>query len=554
MIEELLEKVKKQDTKFIFVTGGVCSSLGKGVLISSLGVLLKNSGYSVSVVKWDPYLNVDPGTMSPLEHGEVFVTDDGAETDLDLGHYERVLELNLDKNSSLSSGQIYEEILKGEREGKFLGKCIQLVPHVVNAIKARLYKFALAKKTDFVLVEIGGTIGDMEGVSFLEALRQLRIELEYRKLMHCHLSLVPTLSWTGEIKTKPTQHSVLSLHGSGLSPDSLFLRADRDIPEKAFKKLSVMCEVDKDLIFQALTYKPFYHLFFDLEKQMVNERIQSWFGMKKNRSADLGRWNNLLNLISESEETLKVALIAKYVGNNDPYISVVRAIKNAGYLKKRKIEIVVIEAEELDDGGYNGVNAAWRDLQSVDGIVIPGGFDSRGVDGKIFAAQWARENKIPFLGLCLGLQVMLIEFARSVLNLKDASSREFDKTTKNPVIDLLQEQVGVDKKGGTMRLGAYPCALKSGTLASEAYKKEVISERHRHRYEFNNDYKKQFEENGIVFSGIYKEKDLVEIAEVKDHPFMLGTQFHPEFKSTPLSSHPLFDLFVDFVIKGAVKK
>lgn len=548
-MSDLLDKVKKQKTKFIVVTGGVCSSIGKGILTSSLGVLLKNSGYSVSVVKWDPYLNVDPGTMSPLVHGEVFVTKDGAETDLDLGHYERVLEVDLNKKSSVSSGQIYQEVLDGERKGKFLGRCIQVVPHVVDAIKNRLFNFALNEKKDFILVEVGGTVGDMEGLPFLEALRQLKMEFGRNRLFHCHLSYVPLLQWTGEIKTKPTQHSVVALKTAGLTPDSLFLRSDKKIDESAIKKLSVMCEIDKDLIFQVLTFKPTWELFFALKEQKVNLRIQEWFGIRKVEKAKLGKWKKLLDVIKDSKKGIKIGLIAKYVGSNDPYISIIQAIKVAGYHYKKDVEIIVIEAEGLERGGYNGKSTSWKLLKSVDGIVIPGGFDARGVQGKIFASRYARENKIPFLGLCLGLQIMLIEFARDVLKLKGASSTEFDKKIKYPIISLLSEQKNIKKKGGTMRLGAYPCTILPKTLAAKAYKKDLIDERHRHRYEFNNEFKKAFEKKGVVFSGIYKAKNLVEIAEIKKHPFMVGTQFHPEFQSYPLHPHPLFDLFMKAVIK-----
>ncbi len=547
-MSSLFEKVQKQKTKFIFVTGGVCSSIGKGVLISSLGVLLKNSGYSISVAKWDPYLNVDPGTMSPLVHGEVFVTEDGAETDLDLGHYERVLGVYLTRDSSVSSGQIYQEILDNERKGKFLGRCIQVVPHVVDAIKNRLFNFALKEKTDFILIEIGGTVGDMEGLPFFEAIRQMKMEFGRHKLMHCHLSYVPLLPWTGETKTKPTQHSVVALKTAGLTPDALFLRSEKKISENAMKKLAMMCEVDRDLIFQVLTFKPSWQLFFALQDQKVNERIQEWFGVRKIKKANLNKWLKLLDIIKDSKKGIKIALIAKYVGSNDPYISIVQAIKTAGYHYKKDVEIVVIEAEGLEKTGYNGTSASWKQLKSVDGIVIPGGFDARGVKGKIFAARYAREKKIPFLGLCLGMQIMLIEFARDVLKLKGASSTEFDKDTKYPVISLLEEQKGVKKKGGTMRLGAYPCTVLPKTLAYKAYKKDLVKERHRHRYEFNNKFKDVFEKKGIVFSGIYKAKNLVEIAEIKNHPFMVGSQFHPEFKSYPLTSHPLFDLFMKAVI------
>lgn len=546
-------QVIERNIKFITVTGGVCSSIGKGVLVSSMGVLLKNAGYSISVVKWDPYLNVDPGTMSPLEHGEVFVTADGAETDLDLGHYERLMQLELTRTSSVSSGQIFEEVLQGEREGRYLGRCIQLVPHVVDAIKNRLLDFAIAQRSDFVLIEIGGTVGDMEGNIFLEALRQIRLELGHHRLLHFHLSFVPYLSWAQEIKTKPTQHSVNALKGLGIIPDSLVLRAEKHIDAKACEKLSVMCGVDKHMIFQALTYKPIYRLFLDLEAQALCEKIQHYFGIADQRKTDLSAWKNLIACIDASTTEVTVALVAKYVGSNDPYISVIEALKAAGYWDKVNVRIVVIEAEQLEKEENNQDASVWKELKAVGGIVVPGGFDKRGIEGKILAAKFAREHKIPYLGLCLGMQIMLVEYARSVLGMADANSTEFNKDTKFPVISLLAEQRSIERKGATMRLGTYPCKVMPGTKAFNAYGQELVYERHRHRYEFNNLFRGQFEQAGVIFSGIYPEKDLMEIAELKDHPFMLGTQAHPEFASAPLKVHPLFQAFMNAVVEGSAK-
>jgi len=542
-------QVIERNTKFIAVTGGVCSSIGKGVLVSSIGVLLKNAGYSISVVKWDPYLNVDPGTMSPLEHGEVFVTADGAETDLDLGHYERLMQLQLTRKSSVSSGQIFEEVLQGEREGKYLGRCIQLVPHVVDAIKNRLLDFAIEQQSDFVLIEIGGTVGDMEGDVFLEALRQVRLDLGHHRLLHFHLSYVPYLSWAHEIKTKPTQHSVYALKGLGVIPDSLVLRAEKHVDKKPCEKLSVMCGIDKDLIFQVLTYKPIYRLFLDLERQGLCEKIQKYFGIDPARSTDLTAWSQLIDCIDASKTEVTIALVAKYVGSNDPYISVIEAIRAAGYWNKVNVHLVVIEAEQLEREKDNPDAASWKELAEVDGIVVPGGFDKRGIEGKILAAKWAREHNVPYLGLCLGMQVMLIEFARSVLGMADANSTEFNKDTNYPVISLLAEQRTVERKGATMRLGTYPCKILPGTKAYNAYGKELVHERHRHRYEFNNLFRQEFEKAGILFSGIYPEKDLVEIAELDNHSFMLGTQAHPEFNSAPLNVHPLFQAFMKAVLE-----
>ena len=547
-IGDLLLKISQQKTKFIIITGGVCSSIGKGVLTASIGTLLKNAAYSVGVVKWDPYLNVDPGTISPLVHGEVFVTDDGAETDLDLGHYERILSTKLSKLSSVSSGQIFKEIIEGERKGEFLGKDIQLVPHVVNAIKRRILNFALTTKTNFVLVEIGGTVGDIEGEIFMESVRQLKMQLPSHQLFHGHLSLIPFLEWANELKTKPTQHSVILLRKYGLTPDALFLRTDKPIDSLSIEKLSVMCDVEKDFIFQVETSNPIYKLFPALEKQGLNEKIQKFFGIKTPRKTNLSNWKKLIKLIEKKKKRVRIGLIAKYVGRSDPYISVIEAIKSAAYANNLDPEIIIIGAEKLETES-NTTGKSWKQLKSLDGIIMPGGFDKRGTEGKIAAAKWARENKIPFLGLCLGMQVMLIEFARSILKYKDASSTEFDKKTKHPVIALLNEQEKVTTKGASMRLGAYPCSLLPNSLASKAYGKKIIQERHRHRYEFNNTYKKAFEKAGILFSGIYKEKSLVEISELKKHPFMIGVQFHPEFLSTPLKPHPLFNAFI-----GAAKK
>jgi len=548
-LSNLVESVLKKDTRFIVITGGVCSSIGKGVLVSSLGVLLKNAGYSVSVVKWDPYLNVDPGTMSPLEHGEVFVTADGAETDLDLGHYERLLGEKLMRDSSVSSGQIFQEILDGERQGEFLGRCIQLVPHVVDAIKKRMLNFACNHDVDFVLVEIGGTIGDIEGKGFLEAIRQIRIDIGSSHIFHGHLSYVPFLEWTGEIKTKPTQHSVNALKREGLVPDCLFLRAAGDIPEKPLQKVFRMCGVNRDFVFQVPTADPIYELFFDLKNQKVCERVQDYFGMSHIKEPDLSGWQKLVSTIKGLKKKVTIALVAKYVGNNDPYISIVEAIKSAGYACNVKTSVIVIDAEKLEERDTQESRESWRLLESVDGVIVPGGFDNRGVNGKILTVSWAREHKIPYLGICLGLQVMLIECARSLVGLKKAHSTECDGNTPDPVIDLLPEQRDIKEKGASMRLGEYACSVVKNTKAYDAYGQDTVFERHRHRYEFNNAYRDAFEQAGVVFSGIYQEKNLVEIAELKDHPFMVGAQFHPEFCSSPLRAHGLFKAFLEAALK-----
>lgn len=544
-LEELLHHVKKNKTKVIVITGGVCSSIGKGVLISSIGVLVKDMGASVSVLKFDPYLNVDPGTMSPLVHGEVFVTQDGAETDLDLGHYERMIGVALTRNSSVSSGQIFQEILDGEREGKFLGKCIQLVPHVVDAIKHRVLKLAYTTGADYILVEIGGTVGDIEGEIFLEAVRQLRMDLSNNTMMHCHLSYVPYLSWAHEVKTKPTQHSVMMLKKAGLSPDFLFLRTDVELASDVVKKLSLMCGIRSDFIFQNRTHSPIYQLFLDLRDQQLPLKIQEYFGIQKTSKVLLQQWEQLIATIKKQKQPVLIGCVVKYMGTNEPYISVIEAIKSAAYACDREPKIIHISAHALegpDDSAEK--QEALRQLSLVQGMVVPGGFDKRGMEGKIVAARYAREHNVPYLGLCLGLQLMLVEAARSLLHLPDASSMELNADTNNPIIALLDEQNHITHKGGTMRLGSYLCTLKPGTKAYQAYGKDEVLERHRHRYEFNNKYRQAMEEAGVVFSGINTERNLVEIAELRDHPFMVGTQAHPEFMSSPLKPHPLFFAFL----------
>jgi len=543
-IDEMESQFLKSKSKFIFVTGGVCSSIGKGILISSLGTLLKNTKSSVSVVKCDPYLNVDPGTISPLVHGEVFVTDDGAETDLDLGHYERILDVRLTQQSSVSSGQIFKEVLDGERKGVYLGGDIQLIPHVVDVIKKRLLNFALTTKVEFVLVEIGGTVGDMEGDIFLEAVRQMHHQFGTERIMHCHLSYVPYLKWADELKTKPTQHSVMSLKKVGIKPDALFLRADSKVEMKAIKKLSLLCGIPQDLIFQVPTTKPVYRLFSELHAQGAHDKIRSRFKLRKKLS-DLGAWKSLIRLIERKKPQIKIGVVAKYVGSNEPYISVIEAIKSAGWACNRDVEIVMIDSEKLE----KNIKNISQHFKGLKGIIIPGGFDKRGAEGKIAAVTWARKKKMPCLGLCLGLQIMLIEFARNLVGLKGASSMEFDKMTPYPVITLLGDQAKVTERGGTMRLGAYPCSLVAGTKARQIYGTSRVLERHRHRYEFNNYYRDDFIDKGIVFSGLYKEKDLIEIAELHNHPFMIGVQFHPEFLSRPLRPHPLFKAFIEAIVK-----
>ncbi len=539
----------KHACTFIAVTGGVCSSIGKGVLTSSIGTLLQSAGYNVQVMKWDPYLNIDPGTMSPLVHGEVFVTHDGAETDLDLGHYERILGMHLTAQSSASSGQLFHTLLQRERQGYYLGRCIQLVPHAVDLIKERIVEFAEKTKADFLLIETGGTVGDLEGEIFLEGIRQLAVDRGKESVILCHLSYVPYLSWAHEIKTKPTQHSVALLKKAGLIPDLLCLRVDAPyITDEVKKKLSVMCGVDTQAIFSVPTHDILYKLFLDLDAQGVSRVIQEKAKKDEILKADLSSWQEVISVIqTAATKKVSVGMIVKYVGASEPYISVVEAIKSAAYASGVTAEIHLIDAYLLEEGDQE----AWSMLHKMDGIVVPGGFGVRGTEGKIAAAGYARKQNVPYLGLCLGLHIMLVEAARSLLNLPRASSTEFDPNTPDPVIILLEEQKdNENNKGGSMRLGAFPCTLSKGSEVQKAYDKEEVLERHRHRWEVNNLYKESFEKSGVVFSGIYKPKQLVEIAEFSFHPFMVGVQFHPEFLSTPRTPHPLFKAFM----KAAIEK
>lgn len=539
-VATMCKQVAQHGTRFIMVTGGVCSSIGKGVLLSSIGVLLKSAGYRVGVLKCDPYLNVDPGTMSPLEHGEVFVTHDGAETDLDLGHYERMLEAQVGKDSSITAGKVYSHLIGAERDGVYLGKCITVVPHVTDEINRRILTFAQKREVDFVLVEIGGTVGDIEGEIFLEAIRQLRQLMPSGHVLHTHLSLVPYLPWANETKTKPTQHSIMALKRAGLSPDLLFLRTEKALTKTTLKKMSEMCGVSKEAVFQVRTRSPVYNLFFDMNEQGVLPAVQQAAGLPMQRQADLTQWKNVLSAISSAKKSVRIGMVAKYVGSNDPYISLVEALKGAGYAHGLSIELVTIDAQELeqDDASVHKI------LEQLDGIVIPGGFSVRGTQGKLRATTWARENKVPFFGICLGMQVMLIEAARNLAGVTAATSLEFDPETTDPVITLIDAQQKVVRKGGTMRLGSYTCALGKGTKAHQYYGSESVQERHRHRYEFNNAYKKQLEDKGIVFSGTCPDNGLVEVAEYADHPFMMAVQFHPEYQATPLKPHPLIAAFM----------
>ncbi len=525
-------------TKYVFITGGVVSGLGKGITAASLGRLLKNRGYKVANQKFDPYINVDPGTMSPYEHGEVFVTDDGAETDLDLGHYERFTDESLSKKSSITTGKIYQSVIEKERRGDYLGKTVQVIPHITNEIKKNIYDLG---KTgiDVVITEIGGTVGDIESLPFLEAIRQIGIENPQEDVIYIHVTLLPYISGSNELKSKPTQHSVKELQSIGIKPDILVCRTEKTITQSIREKISLFCNVRPENVIANLTASNLYEVPLMLEKEGLAVSVCNHLKLE-NVKPNNAKWQEMINKFTKIDDEckdkkkVKIAIVGKYVKLEDSYLSVVESIKHAGYENNVGVEIKFIDSEIITEDN------AEKKLGGMDGIIVPGGFGNRGIEGKIQTVKYARENKIPFLGICLGMQMAVIEFARDVLNLEDADSLEFNENTKNPVIHIMENQKNITKKGGTMRLGAYPCVLKENTLAYSLYGKKEISERHRHRYEFNNEYKKAMEEKGMVFSGTSPEGNLVEIVELKDHPYFIAGQFHPEFKSRPDRPQPLF--------------
>lgn len=517
--------------KHIFVTGGVASSLGKGLTASSLGRLLKMRGLRVTMQKLDPYINVDPGTMNPFEHGEVFVTDDGGETDLDLGHYERFIDENLTRSSNATTGSIYQSVLAAERRGDYLGKTVQVIPHITDEIKRRIRRIA-TDDLDVVITEVGGTVGDIEILPFLESIRQFRNEVGRDNVCYIHVTLVPFIGPSGEQKTKPTQHSVTELRSRGIQPDVIVCRSEEPLSESLKRKISNMCDVDNRAVINAADAKNIYELPLILHEEGLDDFVCEV--LRIDAKADLSSWEDLVSQVDEAIQPVRIGLIGKYVELQDAYLSVVESLKHAGIHHGAKVEIDWIQAEDVE-----GLLASGR-LEKLDGMVIPGGFGPRGVEGKIAAAAFARENKVPCLGLCLGMQVMTIEFARHVLGMGDANSTEFDPSTQHPVIDLMHDQRDVTDKGGTMRLGAYYAVLQPGTKVANAYGEMVVSERHRHRYEFNSNYRSRFEEAGFICSGTSPDKRLVEFIEVRDHPYWVATQAHPEFKSRPDRAHPLF--------------
>jgi CTP synthase len=522
---------KRSKTKFIFVTGGVVSSLGKGLAAASLGALLEARGLKVTFLKMDPYINVDPGTMSPFQHGEVFVTDDGAETDLDLGHYERFVETRMSRRNNCTTGQIYDTVIQKERRGDYLGATVQVIPHITDEIKRRID--AAANDADIIIVEVGGTVGDIESLPFLEAIREFRWDRGRENVLYIHLTLVPFIPAAGELKTKPTQHSVKELTGMGIQPDVLLCRSDRNLDKSVKAKIAHFCNVEDDCVIAARDVETIYEvpLVFHDEglDQRVVDKLNIWTG-----APNLTKWRRIVKTAQSPRLSVNIAVVGKYVNLVDSYKSLHEAIAHGGIANDARVKIDYIDAEDLEKG-----DPAAR-LKQADGIIIPGGFGERGIEGKVRAVRFARESGVPILGICLGLQVMVIEFARNVLNLKRANSREFDANTPDAVIDIMESQQKVTRKGATMRLGAYPCDLRNGSLAARLYRKSKIAERHRHRYEVSNRYRKQLETAGFLATGTAPDDSLVEIMELKGHPWFLGCQFHPELRSRPLDCHPLF--------------
>ena len=524
------------NTKYIFVTGGVVSGLGKGITAASLGRLLKNRGYKVTIQKFDPYINVDPGTMNPYEHGEVFVTDDGAETDLDLGHYERFIDENLTNNSSITMGKIYQSVIEKERRGDYLGKTVQVIPHITNEIKEKIYGFE-ETDTDIVITEVGGTVGDIEGLSIIEAIRQVGLEKNPEDVLYIHVTLLPYIFGSNEIKSKPTQHSVKELQSLGIKPDILVCRTEQDIPENIREKLSLFCNVRKTSVIQNKTADCLYAVPLMLEEEGLAREVCNHLKLE-NYIPDNSQWEKMVENIRniDKDKVITIGLVGKYVKLEDSYISVIESLYHAGFANNVKVKVKLIDSEKITSENVK------EQLKGIDGVVIPGGFGDRGINGMIETVRYVRENKIPFLGICLGMQMAVVEFARDILKIKDADSEEFNKETKNQVIHIMEEQKKINKKGGTMRLGAYPCIIKEGTIAKEIYGKEEISERHRHRYEFNNDYREQIEKKGMKISGTSPDGLLVEMVELdkKEHPYFIAGQFHPELKSRPNKPAPLF--------------
>lgn len=525
-------------TKYIFVTGGVVSSIGKGIVAASLGRLLKNRGLSVTIQKFDPYINIDPGTMSPYQHGEVFVTDDGAETDLDLGHYERFIDINLNRYSNVTTGKIYSEVLKKERRGDYLGATVQVIPHITDALKEKIKRAATTTNADVVITEVGGTVGDIESLPFLEALRQMKSDVGRENVMYIHTTLLPYLKAAGEVKTKPTQHSVKELRGLGIQPNMLVIRTETPVEQGVKNKLAQFCDVAPQAVIESRDVEHLYQIPLNLQAQGMDQIVCDHLKIDAPQ-ADMADWSAMVDKVLSLKKTVSIALVGKYVELQDAYISVVEALKHSGYAHDAAVEIDWVNANDV-----TVENVAQR-LQAADGIIVPGGFGARGTEGKIAAIQYAREHRVPLLGICLGMQLTCVEFARHVLGLEDANSSELDPDTPYPIIDLMHDQVAIEDMGGTLRLGLYPCRLKAGTKARAAYQdQEVVQKRHRHRYEFNNSFRDQFEAAGFTFSGVSPDNRLVEIVEITDHPFFVACQYHPELQSRPNDPEDLYTAFI----------
>lgn len=527
--------------KYIFVTGGVVSSLGKGITAASLGVLLKRRGYKVSIIKMDPYINVDAGTMNPFQHGEVFVTDDGSETDLDLGHYERFIDESLSSLNTVTTGKIYSSVISKERNGKYLGATVQVIPHVTNEIQESILK--IDGDVDVVIAEIGGTVGDIEGLPFLEAIRQMANRVGRQNVLYCHVTLVPYIAAAGELKTKPTQHSVNELRRIGIQPDVIVCRSQMKLVRGIKEKIALFCSVPQKYVIEAIDAPTIYAVPLQLKEQKFDSIILERLGLSVNEEPYLEDWKAFVESYKKPKKEVEIAMVGKYVSHKDAYLSVVEALTHAATSLNLRVKLRPVEAEDVEKHGAENV------LGGVQGVLVPGGFGSRGVEGKIEAARYARENGIPYFGLCLGMQIAAIEFARNVCDIAGANSMEFDPGTPNPIIHLMDEQKHVVNLGGTMRLGLYPCELKEGTKVKEAYEEQLIYERHRHRYEFNNEYRDRFEASGMKIAGICPGRDLVEIIELEGHPWFIGVQFHPEFKSRPVRPHPLFRGFIEAASK-----
>lgn len=535
------------NTKYIFVTGGVVSSLGKGITAASLGRLLKSRGYRVTIQKFDPYINIDPGTMSPYQHGEVFVTDDGAETDLDLGHYERFIDINLSKNSNTTTGKIYQSVINKERRGDYLGGTVQVIPHITNEIKERVFRVGQQDNADFVITEIGGTVGDIESLPFLEAIRQVKKDVGKNDVLYIHVTLVPYISAAGELKTKPTQHSVKELRSIGISPDIIVCRSEKPISKEMREKMAMFCDVDPDAVIQNLTARSIYEVPMLMEEQGLDTIVLRKLEME-DKPKDMQGWHDMVaRILKKYDKKVTIAVVGKYVALQDAYISITESLRHAAVANETELDIHWVNAEEIEADDTDMAKV----MAGVDGILVPGGFGNRGIEGKIKAIQYAREHKIPFFGICLGMQCAVIEFARHVCGMADANSSEFNPNSTHPVIDLMPEQLDVEDLGGTMRLGLYPCKVYPNTLTSKAYNAELIYERHRHRYEFNNAFREEIVGKGLVLGGTLPNGRLVEIVELpeSEHPWFLGAQFHPEFKSRPTNPHPLFREFVGAAVK-----